>query len=613
VLRRALILLALTGFIAASIGASASNGASAGSTVGAEVLTAVQIDSTGCSSGVAGRTAFGSIPANSSNVTTTDCTISFGSSNGRASLRIRQTDQAGAGMHTYSTGNLDTTFDGPTGTANGEVNTILPSSSFRTPEMYRLADGRFLVAGEAAGGIHVGRFDAQGVLDPTFDGDSGSGNGIVVVDPTPGNEQVSDVVQTANGDTIIVASTTSNELVLIRLNADGTLDTGFDGPSGIGNGVARITLGGGVTEVYGGELHTEDVLATINADGAAYVARIDGDAGTPDLGFDGPSGVGNGFVAVPGAVSGADTTLTQSGMLVFVGESVGSDQVLARLHPLTGLFDATFDGPSGTGNGVYTLAGVFAAPGLGVWALEQSDGKLLIVQGGDLFGGGTQLRRYLANGDWDVTYDGAPGAGDGEDGEIGILTQARETTSATLQPDDKLLVGGLGVNGGYSGVVARIGADGTHDPTFSPGATPGWYFTQGGGGLEIPSDFELLDDGTLLAVANGYGGGTVWLFKFDSTKLADYNGTTNTWSSQMFGTCLRSTSGATTTWTSDGTCDPANGTEWRAIPTAWDALATSTTVGDTAAQARLRFGLRAAPSTTPGSYYAPITFSVVAV
>lgn len=73
-------------------------GATAGSTVGADVLVAVTLGTTGCASGVAGTTSFGTIPAGTTVVGTGDCHLTWSTNAPTAMLRMFQTDGTGVAM-----------------------------------------------------------------------------------------------------------------------------------------------------------------------------------------------------------------------------------------------------------------------------------------------------------------------------------------------------------------------------------------------------------------------------------------------------------------------------------------------------------------------------------
>src|SRR5262249_18329443 len=87
------------------------------------------------------------------------------------------------------------------------------------------SDDKVICAGGAFNGsnndIGVRRFNTDGSLDTSFDGD-----GLAMID-LGGNEGSNGVTIDSNG-TILVASQQDN-IALVRLNTDGSLDTTFDG------------------------------------------------------------------------------------------------------------------------------------------------------------------------------------------------------------------------------------------------------------------------------------------------------------------------------------------------------------------------------------------------
>ncbi|MCW2920415.1 MAG: exported protein of unknown function [Thermoleophilia bacterium] len=73
-------------------------GATANTTVGADVLVASTLGAGGCLPGVAGTTSFGTIAAGTSVVASSDCTVTWGTNAATAMLRIYQSDLAGVAM-----------------------------------------------------------------------------------------------------------------------------------------------------------------------------------------------------------------------------------------------------------------------------------------------------------------------------------------------------------------------------------------------------------------------------------------------------------------------------------------------------------------------------------
>jgi uncharacterized delta-60 repeat protein len=143
-------------------------------------------------------------------------------------------------MARYNTdGSSDVTFG-----SNGKVYTALQlfgNGLERMTSMALQADGKIVVAGHSSGNFAIARFTTNGSLDTTFDGD-----GKVTTD-LGGIEKVNGVALQADGK-IVVAGYSENaanaDFAFARYNADGSLDTTFDGdgklivPVGTGNDVA---------------------------------------------------------------------------------------------------------------------------------------------------------------------------------------------------------------------------------------------------------------------------------------------------------------------------------------------------------------------------------------
>lgn len=122
----------------------------------------------------------------------------------------------------YNTdGSLDNTFDGD-GLAQA------PPAGFQVPwGMAIQADGKIVVAGESIGDqtddFCLARFNSDGSVDGTFDGD-----GIVLTDFDEAFDSARDVVIQPDGK-IVAAGSSQGIVALARYNTDGSLDTSFDG------------------------------------------------------------------------------------------------------------------------------------------------------------------------------------------------------------------------------------------------------------------------------------------------------------------------------------------------------------------------------------------------
>lgn len=132
-------------------------------------------------------------------------------------------------------------------------------------------DGRVVVAGTvASGGIAVARLSPEGAFDPGFAGD-----GTTVFDA--GSDDSGDALALqANGRIVVAGSTSVNDdVVLARLNADGTPDGSFGG----GDGKATVDFGGaeqatGVAVQPDGGIVVSGVTLGI---AKMLVARVQGD------------------------------------------------------------------------------------------------------------------------------------------------------------------------------------------------------------------------------------------------------------------------------------------------------------------------------------------------
>jgi uncharacterized delta-60 repeat protein len=235
--------------------------------------------------------------------------------------------------------------------------------------------------------------------------------------------------------------------------------------------------------------------------GTMVVTRRSAD-GTEDAGF------GNQVIDFVGTFDEADALALQpDGRLVVAGVTSGvpgGDVAVARLRSWGGL-DTTF------------------APGMGAGDLDAADGRLRLDRGGAeaaldavvlpdgrivLAGQGGpgqpsfMAMRLSADGFFDFGF-GAP--------LIPFSAASSSARALARQPDGKLVLAGTTAGGGASNMaVARLGADGQLDPTFSPGGGDGdgrrEVFLGGSGAAE---DVLVQPDGKIVLVGTGYPSGDV--------------------------------------------------------------------------------------------------------
>lgn len=233
--------------------------------------------------------------------------VAGGSQNGNVVLfRYKGTD-----------GSLDTTFNG-----TGSVTTNLGSGNVAmSPGLALLPDNSIiLVTGNNLDQV-VLHYSTAGVLDATF---GGTPNGIVTTDVGGGQNFANAVTVQSDGKIVVVGhanvSATTSDISLVRYNADGTLDPTFGGGSG-----TVLTDRGGFDNAFSVALQsplaaTTNILVSGNTGSGggslALVMRYDTN-GVLDTGFN-PA---NGFVTPPlfgpsNIASGNVVLQTTSGIIV---------------------------------------------------------------------------------------------------------------------------------------------------------------------------------------------------------------------------------------------------------------------------------------------------------
>jgi uncharacterized delta-60 repeat protein len=272
-------------------------------------------------------------------------------------------------------GDLDPSFEG-----DGKVITDLGGEVDFAEDVAIQRDGKIVVVGwsynerTASSFLFVARYTPAGTLDSTF-----GGGGVVRTD-AGGNASGSAVAIQDDGQ--IVAAGAGNDFMLARYNGDGRLDTSFDGDGvvftdfGFGGGARGLTIQPDGKIVAVGSARS---TAAQNSQEFA-VARYNPD-GSLDRGFDGDGRVMTPFTplydsAVDAAVQ-PDGKIVVGGFAGFSFPGPGSqrpDYALARYNA-DGSLDASFDGDGKTTSGG-TCPGCFT----GDLSL-QAEGKILLAGG----------------------------------------------------------------------------------------------------------------------------------------------------------------------------------------------------------------------------------------
>ena len=239
--------------------------------------------------------------------------------------------------------------------------------------MALLDGGKILVVGDSGGDFILMRFNADGSLDTGF----GTG-GKALTDFNGGNDRAHAVALQANGKIVVAGyarNNTNTDFALARYNADGSLDTGF----GTGGKAPLIHFGFGNDNAYAVAVQPDGKIVVAGAANHGTpnhfaLARYNAD-GTLDTGF----GTG-GKVSTPVGDTGAGAhamELQANGKIVVAGYAVrGGAYVFALArYNVNGTLDTDFDA-GGTGK---AFTGIGASHDRAYAMALQSDGKIVAV------------------------------------------------------------------------------------------------------------------------------------------------------------------------------------------------------------------------------------------
>lgn len=378
----------------------------------------------------------------------------------------------------YNTdGSLDASFD-----SDGKLTTPIGVNS-QARAVTVQGDGQILVTGSSSIGVTEDyttvRYNPDGSLDTTF-----NGTGISRIVDNTGVDRANNVVVQPDGKILIGGSPAA--FVVARLNADGTLDTSFDGegvltPYNLLGPITILLQPDGKIVVVGGGLQIlkKGILALrFNADGS------------PDTSF-GADGRASVFFK-QGDVVASTAALQPDGKLVATGysfDSYGSpaDIVVTRYN-----VDGSLDTTLGVEGRVTTNVGTRNCTAQAV--VVQPDGKIINV--GSTYGGASgqdlALIRYNPAGTLDGTF--------GTDGIVVTPTgpQDEQANGAALQSDGKILVTGRSIVGSRMYfLVVRYMPDGSLDATFGTG---GKVSTPVGGNSDSALAVAIQGDGKIVVV-----------------------------------------------------------------------------------------------------------------
>jgi len=347
-------------------------------------------------------------------------------------------------MRYNTNGTLDNTFD-----SDGIVITDYLGFDNSAKAIMLQPDGKIIIAGQSFDGsgtaIMLIRYHANGTLDNTFDSD-----GIVITDLSADDNAANSIALQPDGKIIIGVEhigtvVVPGDFIVIRYNADGTIDTSFDS-----DGMTITDLDGENNVCKAVSIQPD---GKIIAAGASFVTpgvnqcnliRLNPD-GSLDNTFDADgkasSNLGSDLIAV------SSMALQPDGKIVLGGYSDATGEIgfmLARYNS-DGSADNTFDSDG------FVLTPIDDQTSICNDVKLQNDGKIVAV-GFYTSGGLTKplMARYNQNGslDYEFDFDGTA--------TPSLTTYNDLAVKFGIQSDGKFIIAGqTGVSGNYDLFVAR--------------------------------------------------------------------------------------------------------------------------------------------------------------
>ncbi|MBI5772005.1 MAG: immunoglobulin domain-containing protein [Verrucomicrobia bacterium] len=353
-------------------------------------------------------------------------------------------------------------------------------------------DGRLVVGGSfrMVNGVaraNIARLNADGTLDTSFDPGSGFSSTVqCLARQSDGKLVVGGYFGSFNGQ---------SRSFIARLNADGSLDASFNPGSGASGGVQAVAVGTDGKVVLGGDFTsfngvTRNRVARLNADGSLDAGFDPGEGPVGDYSWtyyvrtvavqaDGKVIAGGPFTRFGGQTAVRIVRLNANGTVdatFATGTGFSSDVQSLALQAdgrvLVGGYFGTFNGTTrqylARLNGDGTLDSTWAstsAPSDAVSAIEVApDGRVLA--GGYFKNVGATAASGVARFTSAGALDAAP---------TGALYSRGAVISVAPVTGGKWLVGGQfnRVNGTSRNHIARLNADGTLDAAFNPGTAFG--------------------------------------------------------------------------------------------------------------------------------------------
>ncbi|MDX6583426.1 MAG: hypothetical protein QOI10_2610 [Solirubrobacterales bacterium] len=295
------------------------------------------------------------------------------------------------------------------------------------------SDDGIVVAGQSTGNFAVARLNANGTLDPSFDGD-----GKLTTDL--GATDSANAVAVQSDNNIVAAGTNGTDFALTRYSAlDGALDTSFSGDG------KQITDLGGTDIANAVAIQPGDGnIVAVGTNGADFaLARYSTANGALDTSFSGDgmqiTDLGGTDIANAVAIQPADGNIVAAG-------TNGADFALARYSTANGALDTSFDAD---GKQTAQFGGTESAFGVAI----QSDG--LINAAGSTTTGTNPNDAAVAQ----FTSTGFLNGSFSSDGKttVDFPPTSNEARAIAMQPGKRLVI--VGFSGGDVALARLFGAD----------------------------------------------------------------------------------------------------------------------------------------------------------
>ncbi|MEO6334887.1 MAG: hypothetical protein ABIO91_07895, partial [Pyrinomonadaceae bacterium] len=374
-------------------------------------------------------------------------------------------------------GQLDTTFG-----VNGFTTTPVTNNPNYANSVAIQTDGKIIAVGYTGSVFAIRRYNSDGSLDAAF-------NANVNAAPQAGD---GDSVAIQSDGKIVIAGHNFNgsnlDFKILRYNANGTLDTSFDG-----DGAVVTPVGLGYDVAYSIAFQTDGkILVAGRSDTSDFttsyaIVRYNSN-GSLDTTFDTDGIV---IPPIPGNAITDSLSLQSDGKIVVAHNTYnGSAYILAVLRYNTdGTLDSTFDG-----DGIVT-----ATVGTNVEEASlaiQTDGKLVVACSSytsDALHYDFWVVRFNSNGSPDTTF--------GTNGKtftpIGAGAAQDKAKSVAIQANGKIVVGGFTLNSSnYNFAVVRYNRNGSLDSRWGNG---GIVINDFGGDAESVNAIAIQTNGRIVA------------------------------------------------------------------------------------------------------------------